>query len=228
MRIGLITDTHMPASCKRLWDEVHVAFADVDLIWHGGDIVWASVLDELEQIAPTFAAKGNNDNGWHDPRLKQTQWLEVDGYRLAMVHDMEPEHEPIELLRKTYLGNRHADVMVTGHTHFERMDFREGVLQINTGSAVHPHLYSTRLGTVGIVEVDSAGIRADIIRLGETEGLRNPGVAYTFDGDQVRCLGDGTSRNAYRRCARRFGRRRPTSVDTVALWQQRFRSMSSR
>ena len=57
MRIGLITDTHMPASCKRLWDEVHVAFADVDLIWHGGDIVWASVLDELEQIAPTFAAK---------------------------------------------------------------------------------------------------------------------------------------------------------------------------
>ena len=185
MRIGLITDTHMPASCKRLWDEVHVAFADVDLIWHGGDIVWASVLDELEQIAPTFAAKGNNDNGWHDPRLKQTQWLEVDGYRLAMVHDMEPEHEPIELLRKTYLGNRHADVMVTGHTHFERMDFREGVLQINTGSAVHPHLYSTRLGTVGIVEVDSAGIRADIIRLGETEGLRNPGVAYTFDGDQV-------------------------------------------
>lgn len=189
MRIGLITDTHMPASCKRLWKEVHVAFADVDVIWHGGDIVWASVLDELEQIAPTFAAKGNNDNGWHDPRLKQTQWLEVDGYRLAMVHDMEPEHEPIELLRNTYLGGRHADVMVTGHTHFERMDFREGVLQINTGSAVHPHLYSTRLGTVGIVEVDSSGIRAEIIRLGETDGLPNPGVAYIFDGNHVHCLG---------------------------------------
>jgi putative phosphoesterase len=193
MRIGLITDTHMPASCKRLWKEVRVAFAGVDVIWHGGDIVWASVLDELEEIAPTFAAKGNNDNGWHDPRLKQTQWLEVDGYRLAMVHDMEPEDEPIELLRKTYLGGRRADVMVTGHTHFERMDFRDGVLQINTGSAVHPHLYSTRLGTVGILEVDSSGIRAEIIRLGETEGLRNPGVAYRFDGTEVRCLGDGTT-----------------------------------
>ncbi len=192
MRIGLITDTHMPASCKRLWPEVRVAFADVDLIWHGGDIVWASVLDELEEIAPTFAAKGNNDNGWNDPRLKQTQWLEVDGFRLAMVHDMEPEHEPIEQLRKTYLGGRYADVMVTGHTHFERMDFREGVLQINTGSAVHPHLYSTRLGTVGILEVDSSGIRADIMRLGQTDGLRNPGVAYRFDGNQVRCLGDAT------------------------------------
>ena len=58
---------------------------------------------------------------------------------------------------------------------------------------MHPHLYSTRLGTVGILEVDSSGIRADIIRLGETEGLRNPGVAYRFDGNEVHCLGDGTA-----------------------------------
>ena len=185
MRIGLITDTHMPASRKTLWDEVHTVFAGVDLIWHGGDIVWSSVLDELEAIAPTFAAKGNNDVGWDDPRLKYTQWLDVDGYRLAMVHDMEPEHEPIALLQKQYLGGRHADVMVTGHTHFERMDFRDGVLQINTGSATHPHLWSTRLGTVGILEVDATGIRAEIIRLGESDGLRNPAHGYRFDGTAV-------------------------------------------
>jgi putative phosphoesterase len=185
MRIGLITDTHLPAARKRLWDEVHTVFAGVDLIWHGGDIVWPMVLDELEEIAPTFAAQGNNDVGWKDPRLARTQWLDVDGYRLAMVHDMEPEDEPIEMLWRQYLGGRRADVMVTGHTHFERMDFRDGVLQINTGSAIHPHLWSTRLGTVGILEVDSSGIRAEIIRLGELEGLRNPGVAHRFDGTTV-------------------------------------------
>ena len=191
MRIGLITDTHMPASRKRLWDEVAIAFAGVDLIWHGGDIVWPSVLDELEHIAPTFAARGNNDVGWKDPRVAYTQRLDVDGYHLAMVHDMEPEDEPIDALCKQYLGGRHADVMVTGHTHFERMDWREGVLQINTGSAIHPHLYSTRLGTVGIIEVDASGIRAEIIRLGESEGLRNPGIAHNFDGNRVHRLTDG-------------------------------------
>lgn len=185
MRIGLITDTHLPAALKRLWPEVHHAFAGVDLIWHGGDIVRPSVLDELEEIAPTFAARGNNDVGWKDPRLAHTQWLDVDGYRLAMVHDMEPEDEPIDALVRQYLGGRRADVIVTGHTHFERMDFRDGVLQINTGSAVHPHLWSTRLGTVGIVEVDAGGIRAEIVRLGEQEGLRNPGVAHRFDGNTV-------------------------------------------
>jgi putative phosphoesterase len=188
MRIGLITDTHLPAALKRLWPEVHAVFAGVDLIWHGGDIVWPSVLDELEEIAPTFAARGNNDVGWNDPRLAHTQWLDVDGYRLAMVHDMEPEDEPIDQLVAMYLGGRRADVIVTGHTHFERMDLRDGVLQINTGSAVHPHLWSTRLGTVGLLEVDRSGIRAEIVRLGETEGLRNPGVAHRFDGQSVQRL----------------------------------------
>lgn len=188
MRIGLITDTHLPAALKRLWPEVHAAFAGVDLIWHGGDIVRASVLDELEEIAPTFAARGNNDVGWKDPRLAHTQWLDVDGHRLAMVHDMEPEDEPIDVLFSRYLGGRRADVIVTGHTHFERMDFRDGVLQVNTGSAVHPHLWSTRLGTVGVLEVDATGIRAEIVRLGETEGLRNPGVAHRFDGNKVERL----------------------------------------
>lgn len=185
MRIGLITDTHLPSALKRLWPEVTAAFAGVDLIWHGGDIVWPSVLDELEEIAPTFAARGNNDVGWKDPRVKHAQWLDVDGYRLAMVHDMEPEHEPIEVLRKLYLGGERADVMVTGHTHFERLDWRDGVLQVNSGSPTHPHLYSTRLGTVGVVEVDASGIRAEIIRLGESDGLRNPGVAQRFDGEHV-------------------------------------------
>lgn len=185
MRIGLITDTHLPAELKRLWAEVHLAFAGVDLIWHGGDIVLPSVLDELEEIAPTFAARGNNDVGWKDPRVAYTQRLEVDGIRLAMVHDMEPEDEPIDVLIDQYLGGIRADVIVTGHTHFERIAFRDGVVQVNSGSAVHPHLWSTRLGTVGIVEVDSSGVRAEIVRLGETEGRRNPGVAYRFDGEQV-------------------------------------------
>ena len=185
MRIGLITDTHLPSTLKRLWKEVHQVFDGVDLVWHGGDIVWPMVLDELEEIAPTFAAQGNNDVGWKDARMKRTQWLEIDGYTLAMVHDMEPEHEPIADLRDHYLGGRHADVIVTGHTHMERMDFRDGVLQVNTGSATHPHLYSTRLGTVGILEVDSSGIRAEIIRLGETEGLHNPASEFRFDGNLV-------------------------------------------
>ena len=68
--------------------------------------------------------------------------------------------------------------MITGHTHFERLDWRDGVLQINSGSAVHPHQWSTRLGTVAL-EIGPGSLRARIARLGETEGLKNPGSSMS-------------------------------------------------
>ncbi|HEX5585790.1 MAG TPA: metallophosphoesterase family protein [Acidimicrobiia bacterium] len=188
MHIGVISDTHMPGSVRELWPEVAEAFAGVELILHGGDITNLSVLDQLEEIAPVLAARGNNDPGLVDPRLDDAQWLTVDGLRIGMVHDMEPEDEPIAYLRERFLGGRDVDVMITGHTHRERLDYRDGVLQLNAGSAVHPHLWSTRLGTVARLEIGGGDLRARVVRLGEHDGLRNPGVEYEFDGDAVRRL----------------------------------------
>ena len=149
MLIGLISDTHLPSEQRTPWDEVRTAFRDVELILHAGDITHPMVLDWLEEIAPVLAARGNNDVGWQDPRVKDLQLLDIEGLRLAMVHDMEPETRPIDELRRRHLGGEHADIMVTGDTHFERIDCRDGVLQINSGSATLPHHWSTRLGTVG-------------------------------------------------------------------------------
>jgi putative phosphoesterase len=187
-RVGILSDTHMPASVHTLWDEIGAAFEGVDLILHAGDIVLPTVLDQLEEIAPVLAARGNNDAGWDDPRLADTQWLDLEGFRVAMVHDMEPEDEPIDVLRRKYLGGQRADVMVTGHTHFERLAWRDDTLQVNPGSPVHPHLWSTRLGTVALLELTPGSLRARVVRLGEHEGLRNPGVGYDFDGESVRVL----------------------------------------
>jgi len=177
----------MPGSLRQIWPEVGVAFAGVDLILHSGDICHPKVLDQLEQWAPVLAARGNNDLfADTDSRVADVQWLDIGGFRIAMVHDMEPEDEPIEELRKKYLKGAGADVMITGHTHFERLSWREGVLQVNSGSAVHPHLWSTRLGTVAVIDVAPGSLRARIVRLGEQEGLRNPGLEHEFDGTVVR------------------------------------------
>ena len=181
MRIGLLTDTHLPSTIRHLWDEVKVAFAGVDLILHGGDIVSPRVLDWLEDLAPTLAARGNNDGGWEDPRMQDLQLLDLEGWRIALIHDMEPEDRPINSLKDCHLKGAHADILITGHTHFERLDYRDGVLQINTGSPTHPHLWSTRLGTVGILDLAPDTITARIFRLGELPGLPNPGTEFFFD-----------------------------------------------
>ena len=195
MRIGLLSDTHLPNERRTLWEEVKAAFQGVDLILHGGDIVHPMVLDWLEEIAPVLAAQGNNDWGWVDRRMSTLQVFETDGWRIAMIHDMEPEDRPIEHLLTMYMKNERPDVIVTGHTHFERLDYREGILQINPGSPIYPHLYSTRLGTVGILDLASNGLDAKIVRLGETEGRYNPCVEYAFSpATGIRNLGESAPR----------------------------------
>ena len=51
-RIGIISDTHIPGSIPELWPEVAIAFKDVDMILHAGDLVTPAVVDWLEEIAP--------------------------------------------------------------------------------------------------------------------------------------------------------------------------------
>ena len=65
-------------------------------------------------------------------------------------------------------------MIFTGHTHYERLVVRDGVLQINSGSPVQPHLCSDRLGSVGLLELQPAFLAARILSLGDTPGAPNP------------------------------------------------------
>ena len=58
MRLGLVADTHIPEARAELWPQVFDAFAGCDAILHAGDIHELWLLDQLEQVAPVFAARG--------------------------------------------------------------------------------------------------------------------------------------------------------------------------
>jgi len=89
MRIGLITDTHIPVAAEELPPEVAEAFEGVDLILHAGDIYRTSVLDDLEHIAPVLAASGDDDpiDTLRDERVKLKHVLEIEGRTLWLVHE---------------------------------------------------------------------------------------------------------------------------------------------
>jgi putative phosphoesterase len=180
MLIGLISDTHQPSDCTSLWQEARQLFAGVDLILHAGDIVHPMVLDWLQEIAPVLAARGNNDIGVEDSRIEEMQVLDIEGRRIVMVHDLHRERTQIEQMVHGQTAAGRPDVIIGGHTHFERLDYSDGVLQINAGSATLPHQMSTRLGTAGLLEIGGAEVRARVVRLGHTEGKRNPGVEYSY------------------------------------------------
>lgn len=175
LRVGLVSDTHLPALFRQLdglGPEAAGFFATVDLILHAGDVTAPSVLDWLEQFAPVVVARGNND-GFHDPRMAPRQILALEGWRIGMVHDLTPEVRPLPVLRERYFGDG-VEVMIAGHTHSERIEHCDGLVLINAGSPILPHHKETRLGCVGLLELRPGFLRAEILPLGETNGRPNP------------------------------------------------------
>jgi hypothetical protein len=149
MRIGLLSDTHIPEA-PILFPEILDAFRGVDLLLHAGDIIVPSVLDDLETIAPVIAAQGNHDfDITDDPRVKPLQLLELEGFQVAVVHAFEPSSVGLERLQNRDLQGARLDVVVYGDSHFERIDVIDGVLCVNPGSATLPRNLSPRLGHIG-------------------------------------------------------------------------------
>ena len=97
-----------------------------------------------------------------------------------MVHDVEaipPGIEtPRELARAIY-GDANLDVLIAGDSHFERLEYRDGVLLLDPASPSFPHHRTTRLGAIALLEVEPDLLRAEIVLIGETEGAPNPCTA---------------------------------------------------
>jgi putative phosphoesterase len=175
MRIGLVSDTHVPEAEKQIPTEVHQALQGVDLILHAGDIYDLSVLDELERIAPLFAAAGDDDYGetLKDSRVKEQHNLELGGYTIWLVHQ-RPYQISTPWWRDQNLGNQNnngevPDFVIFGHEHKTVVEKINGVLLICPGSPTFLH-YKRGLGTVGILELKSGRSEVhilDLSKLGE-------------------------------------------------------------
>jgi hypothetical protein len=153
-------------------------FSTVDLILHGGDLTSPIILDWLEQFAPVVCATGNNDP-IADPRSMDVQMLEIEGWRIGMVHSLNREFRPMAELQQMFPSP--VDIMIAGHTHQEVLEYREGVVLMNSGSPTFPQHKELRLGTVGLLELSPDCLHAEIILLGHTEGRPNPGKPMSLD-----------------------------------------------
>ena len=117
-RAGVLSDTH-----GLLRPEVIRHLEGCGCIIHAGDFCGERILEQLEDIAPVFAVRGNNDWGWGE-RLPRELRFEAGGVRFLMIHDRA------QLPR--FLGE--AQVVVFGHSHKYYEDRFQGRLWLNPGS----------------------------------------------------------------------------------------------
>jgi putative phosphoesterase len=179
MRIGLISDTHIPEACEHLPARVFEVFRGIDLVMHAGDVYVNRVLDELAEIAPVIAALGNGDEGLDghqhrlevDDRVREAHLLELEGVRIGLVHAIptpdETSQEVFERAMQRHFGGP-VDVVVQGHSHIEGVVRFGSTLVVNPGSATLPRNLTNIPGTVAILEVADGAVRsAEIVQLGE-------------------------------------------------------------
>ena len=189
MRIGLLADTHLPGRIRTL-DELGPEparfFSTVDLILHAGDLTSPIVLDWLEQFAPVLCSTGNNDP-IPDPRVQDVQTLEVHGWSIGMVHSLDRQFRPMRELQRHFPAP--VDIMIAGHTHLEALEYRDGVVLVNTGSITFPQHKELRLGGVGLLVLAPKRLSARVWPLGETPGRPNPCRALSLEMRGGRVVG---------------------------------------
>jgi hypothetical protein len=153
MKIGVISDTH------GYFDPgIAESFAGVDHILHGGDIGQASVIHELEALAPVTAVLGNTDAGLS---FKETEWVQLAGRKFLLRHIVNP-HAPADRLQ-TLLDREKPDAVVFGHTHQPFCQTIGGTLFFNPGYAGKPKFGQER--SVALLHCDGTELRPELLPL---------------------------------------------------------------
>jgi uncharacterized protein len=156
--IAVLADTHIPKRAKglpaRAWEVIEAA----DLVIHAGDVLTREFLNELEQRKPLHVVRGNNDLTLDD--LPEVKEMEVEGIRIAILHDSGDKKRRAERMRKRFPN---ADIVVFGHSHIPMNEVHDGQRLFNPGSAtdrrMQPHC------TMGLITIDKGEVTAEIIRL---------------------------------------------------------------
>ncbi len=176
MLIALISDTHIPEAGLDLPAEVLDLFAGCDQILHCGDLHCLTVVDRLDQLAPTLASRGNGDTVMPsgsrpgvplDSRLADCHVVEVEGLRIGLTHDLESlencsDDAAADAVHRRF-GAR-VDIAVSGHTHVPAVrGLADGTVLVNPGSALMPHGYLGIVGTVGLLEIVDGGFQVKVI-----------------------------------------------------------------
>lgn len=151
IRIGLISDTHMPERCASLPPAVFDILRGVDLILHAGDVGELCVLDALSAIAPVIAVHGNDETGAAQQELPYQQRIVAGGTRILLTHAHYPDRaEELasresddwlpKLARRAAMGQRAGvRIVVFGHTHIPMAVEHAGVLLVNPGALAAPN-----------------------------------------------------------------------------------------
>ncbi len=101
------------------------------MILHAGDFSEASVLEEIQRLAPVVAIHGNVDSAELRSELPESTAIDIEGATIAAIHDAGPAKGRLKRMRARFPD---ADAVVFGHSHMPLHEAEGGFQIFNPGS----------------------------------------------------------------------------------------------
>ena len=111
MLIGVVSDTHGFYDAR-----VPPLLQGVEHILHAGDIGAGRIIEQLSEIAPVTAVRGNNDREGPESEFPETETIDLGGCRIYLTHVVKVPKTGDDAGLSAYLETG-ADVVVFGHSH---------------------------------------------------------------------------------------------------------------
>ena len=147
MRLAILSDTH-----GLLRPEVAELLKSADAILHGGDINRQSIVDRLQQYAPLYVVRGNNDKEWAEA-IPHDLTVTLGGVTFCVVHNRK--EVPADLSE--------VDAVVFGYSHKYAEEERDGRLWLNPGSC-GPRRFRQEI-TLMMAEAEDGTLRVEKITI---------------------------------------------------------------
>ena len=165
MAVAVISDTHLPRGARVLPAACLARLRAADAILHAGDLIELSVLTQLEALGPPVrAVRGNVDSAEVQARLPLTRIVDVEGARIAMIHDGGPADGRLGRLRRRFPD---ADAVVFGHSHLPLHEHdADGFHIFNPGSPTERRRAPAH--TMGLATARDGRLEFELVRLGST------------------------------------------------------------
>jgi putative phosphoesterase len=119
---------------------------------HAGDFFAAEILRGIDALwpGPIHAVHGNVDEAELRAALPETLELDLDGARVAMIHDAGPAKGRLGRMRRRFPD---ADAVVFGHSHLPLHEEEDGFQIFNPGSPTERRRAPRH--SMGLLRIDS-------------------------------------------------------------------------
>jgi uncharacterized protein len=162
MKIGVISDTHMPGNAKALPARLCAELKGCDMVIHVGDMVTAVVAQDLKKICPNLkAVYGNMDPAEVRKQFPEKEVIPVGKFRIGIKHGYGPPEKLLGLMGEAFKDDN-VDMIIFGHSHNPLNQKIGKIIFFNPGSPTDEIFAPYK--SFGIIEINDK-IEAKIVKL---------------------------------------------------------------